>query len=77
MKYDHKSPIHSVDISWDDDAGVWIAISDSIPLALENMSFDTLVERVKVVSSEILSLNSGGASRSNLLIKSERLIANG
>jgi len=49
---------HTVDFSWDSDAGVWVAICDSIPLALESNSFDALIEKVKTCAAEILVLNS-------------------
>ena len=46
-----------IDMSWDEEAGVWCAICDNIPLALESDSFDLLIERVKTVAHEILELN--------------------
>jgi len=54
-----------VDVNWDDEAGVWCAICDDIPIALESNSFDALIERVKTAAYEILELNgkSDGASR--------------
>ncbi|MCL2212960.1 MAG: DUF1902 domain-containing protein [Oscillospiraceae bacterium] len=42
---------------WDDEAGVWIAVCDDIPLAIEHNSFDALIEKVKVIVPEILALN--------------------
>ena len=65
-----------INFSWDDEAGVWIAICDDIPLALESNSFDALIEKVKVVVPEILALNAK-PSYTSLSIHSERLIANG
>jgi len=46
-----------IDMSWDEQAGVWCAVCDNIPLALESNSFDALIERVKVAAFEILELN--------------------
>jgi hypothetical protein len=46
-----------VDFSWDAEAGVWTAICDEIPLALESNSFDALIERVKICAAEILEMN--------------------
>ncbi|GHU93020.1 hypothetical protein FACS1894208_01560 [Clostridia bacterium] len=60
-----------VDFAWDEGAGVWTAICDEIPLALESNSFDALIERVKVCASEITLLNAS-PSPSRLCIKSER-----
>jgi hypothetical protein len=67
---------YTINFSWDDEAGVWIAICDDIPLALESNSFDALIEKVKVVVPEILALNKK-PSYTSLSIHSERLIANG
>jgi hypothetical protein len=44
-------------ISWDDEAGVWIAQNDDIPLVLENGSLDLLMEQVRLAAPEILELN--------------------
>ena len=48
---------YDVDIRWDDEAGVWCAVCDEIPLALESNSFDALVEKAKIVAHEILEIN--------------------
>ncbi len=42
---------------WDDDARVWIAQNDEIPLVLENGSLDLLIEQVRLAAPEILELN--------------------
>jgi len=36
-----------IEVNWDAEAGVWCAVCDDIPLALESNSFDKLIERVK------------------------------
>lgn len=48
---------YSIDVRWDGQAGVWCAICDEIPIALESNSFDALIERVKNVAHEILRIN--------------------
>ena len=63
-----------INFSWDDDASVWTAICDDIPLALEHNSFDALIEKVKVAVPEILALNSK-PRYSRLVVQSERAIA--
>lgn len=68
---------YDINIIWDDEADVWVAISDDIPLALESGSFDALIERVKIAAPEILALNHGDGVPVKFLIKSERLIAHG
>ena len=40
---------YTVNLYWDSEADVWIAVSDDIPgLVLESGSFDALVERVRM-----------------------------
>jgi len=49
---------YNVNLSWDNDAAVWIATSEDIPgLVLESDSFDVLIERVKHAAPELLELN--------------------
>ena len=48
---------YNIDVSWDETAGVWCAVCDDIPLALESNSFDALIEKVKTVAYEILEIN--------------------
>ena len=44
-------------IEWDKEAGVWTAINDYLPLALESESMDTLIDRVRKVIPEMIELN--------------------
>ena len=48
---------HLVNIIWDNEALVWVAVCDSVPLALENASLDELIKRVEAVAVEILTEN--------------------
>ena len=48
---------YDININWDEDAGVWCAVCNDIPLALESNSFDALIEKVKTVAYEILEAN--------------------
>ena len=48
---------YEVNISWDDEAQVWIACCDEIPLALEDGSLDKLMYRVKLAASELIQIN--------------------
>ncbi|MCL2108099.1 MAG: DUF1902 domain-containing protein [Oscillospiraceae bacterium] len=48
---------YNVDVNWDDVAGVWCAVCDEIPLALESNSFDALIGKVKIAAHEVLELN--------------------
>jgi len=66
-----------VKMIWDDDAHVWVAVADDIPLSLEGGSYDALIERVKTAAPEILEMNSKPSSPLRLRFLSERLVANG
>jgi hypothetical protein len=48
---------YTVTVNRDEIAGVWCAVCDSIPLALESHSFDALIARTKIAAPEILTLN--------------------
>ena len=61
--------IYNIDVNWDEDAGVWCAVCDSIPLALESNSFDALIERVKIAAYEILELNGKRSKDTRLCFK--------
>ena len=58
-----------IEITWDETAGVWCAICDEIPLALESNSFDRLIEKVKTMSHEILEMNNKATSGARLCFK--------
>jgi len=65
---------YRIEFTWDEEAGVWIAVCDDIPLALESNSFDALIEKVKIVASEILAENEPNTPV-RLYMHSERLLA--
>ena len=48
---------YNIDVNWDETAGVWCAVCDEIPLALESNSFDALIVKVKIAAYETLELN--------------------
>ena len=53
-----KSMEYTVNISWDEDANVWIAESSDIPgLVLESDSYDVLIERLKTAVPEMIDDN--------------------
>lgn len=60
---------YDIDVNWDESAGVWCAVCDDIPLALESNSFDALIEKVKIVAYEILELNGKMADNIKLCFK--------
>jgi len=63
---------HIVNVQWDNEARVWYAICDSIPLALEGDSFDALLERVKIAAPEVLNENGCADGSVNLCFRAER-----
>lgn len=61
-----------INLTWDGEAGVWIATSDDIPgLVLECGSFDALLERTRYAIPELLELNASGRPLT-LTFRSER-----
>jgi hypothetical protein len=48
---------YDVNCIWDEEASVWVAENDEIPIALEASSLDTLMDRVKRATPELLALN--------------------
>ena len=48
---------YTILITWDEEASVWVAENDNIPIALESDSLDTLIKRVKIAAPELLELN--------------------
>ena len=47
-----------VRFEYDDEAHVWMAFNDIIPLALEADSLDALMQKVRDIAPEIIELNS-------------------
>jgi len=60
---------YEIEVSWDDEAGIWCGVCDKIPLALESNSFDALVARVKIATPEILFLNGEKSENIRLCFK--------
>lgn len=64
---------YTINLIWDNDAGVWIATSEDIPgLVLESGSFDALLERIRFAVPELLKLNKEVSSPLTLNFLSER-----
>ena len=59
-------------LTWDDEASVWVAENDDIPIALESASLDTLMERVRLATPELLELNDKNHGNIALRFKMER-----
>jgi len=48
---------YTISLTWDEEASVWVAENDDIPIALEADSLDKLIERVRIATPELLELN--------------------
>lgn len=48
---------YKVNLFWDDEANVWVANCEEIPLAMEDGSLDKLIYRVKLAAPELIELN--------------------
>lgn len=46
-----------INLFWDKEAYVWVAINDVIPLALEADDIEILLKRVKLAVPELISMN--------------------
>ncbi|MDR0387425.1 MAG: DUF1902 domain-containing protein [Treponema sp.] len=60
-------------LTWDEEARVWVAVNDEIPLALESGSLDVLMERVRYMASEILESNGKPHNNIRLHFKVDRI----
>lgn len=68
-----QTPEYTVNLSWDSEAAVWIATSESIPgLVMESGSLDALIERVRFAVPELLELNGIAGNAFSLHFRSER-----
>jgi len=54
---DIKNQTYIIQLMRDDEAQVWIAVSDEIPMVLEHESLDILKQRVELATPELLELN--------------------
>lgn len=53
-----------INLMWDKEANVWLAASDTVQgLALESDSIEGLIEKVKLATPELLSLNNGSIQK--------------
>ena len=57
-----------ININRDDEADVWYAICDDIPLALEHPSFDILIKKIKDAAYDVLDSNNNLTENTNLII---------
>jgi len=63
-------------LTWDEEASVWVAENDDIPIALESDSLDTLIERVRIAVPELLEINQNNKTVSlNFKMEHQTLVA--
>jgi len=60
-----------VTIAFDDEAQKWYAQNDDIPILLEDLSIDILINRVKLAVPEMLELNNIPHTGFHLIFKME------
>jgi hypothetical protein len=64
---------YTVLLTWDEEARVWVAVNDEIPLALESGSLDVLMERVRYTAPEVLESNGKPHNNIRLHFKADRV----
>ena len=63
---------YTITIAFDEEAAVWYALNDDIPITLESDSLDVLIERVKLAVPELLELNGKNHNNTVLHFSMER-----
>ena len=63
-----------INLFWDEEAFVWVATNDDIPIVLESGSLDLLIERVRTATPELLELNGHDIEIPMLRFHAERLM---
>ena len=63
-----------INLFWDEEAFVWVAENEDIPIILESGSLDLLIERVRIATPELLQLNNSGNEMPMLRFQAERLM---
>ena len=68
--------LYRIKITWDDEAHVWIALSEDLKgLVLECGSLDALIERAKIAVSELLEIQGKPQESISLNFSMERHLA--
>jgi hypothetical protein len=65
----------TIDARWDDEAGVWLATSLDAPgLVVEADSWPTMIDEVRLVLPELLSLSGGESKSLSLTFRAEERV---
>jgi hypothetical protein len=65
---------YQIELLWDNEAGVWVATNDEIPIALNSPSMDELIERVRLAVPEMLEMNGKLHKGIPLHFKADRVV---
>jgi hypothetical protein len=65
---------YTILLTWDDEARVWVAVNDDIPIALNSASLDELIERVRLAAPEMLEMNGKPYKGIPLHFKADRIV---
>ncbi|GHV80563.1 hypothetical protein AGMMS49944_23540 [Spirochaetia bacterium] len=65
---------YTIVLTWDDEAQVWVAVNDDIPIALNSPSLDELMERVRLAVPEMLEMNGKPHEGIPLHFKADRVV---
>jgi hypothetical protein len=65
---------YQIALTWDNEARVWVAINDEIPIALNSPSLDTLMERVMLAVPEMLTMNGKPYEGAIIHFKADRVV---
>ncbi|GHV23087.1 hypothetical protein FACS189494_10760 [Spirochaetia bacterium] len=65
---------YQIELTWDDEAHVWVAVNDEIPIALNSASLDELIERVRLAVPEMLEINNKPHEAIPLRFKVDRVV---
>ena len=62
----------TIDARWDDEAGVWLATSPDVPgLVVEADTWPSMIDEVRIILPELLSLSGRGEDQLSLTFKVE------
>lgn len=59
---------YDVTVSYDDEAAVYVAVCDELPLATEAETYEGLVQRVKAIVPEMIELNHPSLSTHRIML---------
>ncbi|MBP3805496.1 MAG: DUF1902 domain-containing protein [Oribacterium sp.] len=62
-----------INITWDEEASVYIAVCDEIGLALESESYDNLIKRVMDAVPELIEFNKINCTSYSFLTQERRV----